>query len=254
MLSTTIRKSVRPFPKLPPKRGKRNERRHTSKSQATWDATFYRARSFFPHEHQVVWEYVSNGLQYIDPGTQPIVNAFVDVKDKKITVRDNGRGMNKADLVRYFQMHGENLDRKSGKAGRGMFGTGKSAAFGIGDVLRLTTVCGGLRSKVQLERKDIEAAPDGKNIPVREIESEVSHRRPERYARRNRRVFISADGYRSHYRHIGETYFPLAKRDRLCQSPRMQGCGTGLIPKSDGFLRTAHRSNKRSATWSSSLE
>ena len=47
-------------------------------------------------------------------------------------------------------MHGENIDRKAGRPGRGRFGTGKSAAFGIGDVLRLTTVRNGKRSKVEL--------------------------------------------------------------------------------------------------------
>ena len=134
--------------------------------------------ALFKHEQTVVWEYVSNGLQYIDVGTQPVVNVEVDAKARKIAVTDNGRGMTAQDLSRYFQMHGENIDRKSGKAGRGMFGTGKSAAFGIGDTLRLTTVRNGKRSKVELERKDIEAASDGDGIPVKVIESEVSTREP----------------------------------------------------------------------------
>lgn len=128
----------------------------------------------FQHEHSVVWEYVSNGLEYVDPGTSPTVEVFVDVKLGKITVRDNGRGMSRADLDRYFQMHGENIDRKRGKAGRGMFGTGKSAAFGIGTLLRLTTVRAGMRCKVQLDRKDIEQAIDGTGIPVQLLESNAS--------------------------------------------------------------------------------
>lgn len=126
----------------------------------------------FQHEHAVVWEYVSNGLEYVDPGVQPTVDVAVDVKARKITVRDNGRGMTAADLERYFQMHAENVDRKKGKPGRGMFGTGKSAAFGIGDVLRLTTVRNKKRCKVELSRKDIDAAPDGSGIPIRVIERE----------------------------------------------------------------------------------
>src|SRR3569832_2533134 len=134
--------------------------------------------ALFKHEQTVVWEYVSNGLQYIDPGTQPVVNVEVDAKAHKIVVTDNGRGMTAQDLSRYFQMHGENIDRKSGRAGRGMFGTGKSAAFGIGDTLRLTTVRNGKRSKVELDRKDIEAAMDGDGIPVKVIESEVATREP----------------------------------------------------------------------------
>src|SRR6185295_10186081 len=128
--------------------------------------------ALFKHEHSVVWEYVSNGLEYVDPGVNPTVDVTIDIKGKKIIVRDNGRGMSHQDLQRYFQMHGENVDRKRGKAGRGMFGTGKSAAFGIGDVLRLTTVRNGRRSKVRLARKDIEAAmEDGAGIPVQVAEN-----------------------------------------------------------------------------------
>src|SRR5436190_199504 len=47
----------------------------------------------FRHEHAVVWEYVSNGLQYKDPTTKPTVVVKVDVKAKTIQIRDNGRGM-----------------------------------------------------------------------------------------------------------------------------------------------------------------
>lgn len=134
--------------------------------------------ALFKHEQTVVWEYVSNGLEYIDPGVQPVVEVEIDAKAHKILVRDNGRGMTAADLTRYFQMHGENIDRKKGKAGRGMFGTGKSAAFGIGDILRLTTVRNGKRSKVELERQDILAAMDGDSIPVRVLETETPTSEP----------------------------------------------------------------------------
>jgi K+-sensing histidine kinase KdpD len=85
----------------------------------------------FRHEHAVIWEYVSNGLQYKDPATRPTVIVQIDPKAKKLQITDNGRGMRMQDLHRYFQMHGENLDRKRGRPGRGFFGTGKSAAFGI---------------------------------------------------------------------------------------------------------------------------
>lgn len=134
--------------------------------------------ALFKTEQNVVWEYVSNGLQYIDPGTQPVVNVEVDAKAHKIVIEDNGRGMDAADLSRYFQMHGENIDRKAGRAGRGMFGTGKSAAFGIATTLRLTTVRNGKRCKVELQRQDIEAAEDGDGIPVKVLEQEVSTREP----------------------------------------------------------------------------
>ena len=127
----------------------------------------------FRYEHAVVWEYVANGLQYKDPATIPTVVVDVDVKAKRIRVRDNGRGMSMNDLRRYFQMHGENIDRKHGRPGRGYFGTGKSAAFGIANTLRITTVRNGLRSRVQLTRSDIDARPDGDTIPISVLEDEI---------------------------------------------------------------------------------
>lgn len=128
----------------------------------------------FRHEHAVIWEYVSNGLQYKDSTTRPTVVVEIDPKAKKIQITDNGRGMRMQDLHRYFQMHGENLDRKQGKPGRGFFGTGKSAAFGIANELIITTVRDKRRSKVHLTKQDIEAQPDGDEIPVRILEQEVA--------------------------------------------------------------------------------
>jgi len=127
----------------------------------------------FRHEHAVVWEYVSNGLQYKDPGTKPTVVVNIDAKSKKIQIRDSGRGMLFLDLQRYFQMHGENLDRQQGRPGRGYFGTGKSAAFGIANSLAITTVRDRRLSKVRLTRQDISSRPDGDEIPVQVLEREV---------------------------------------------------------------------------------
>jgi hypothetical protein len=128
----------------------------------------------FRHEHAVIWEYVSNGLQYKDPSTRPAVIVEIDPKAKKIRITDNGRGMRMQDLHRYFQMHGENLDRKQGRPGRGFFGTGKSAAFGIANELIITTIRDKRRSKVHLTKQDIEAQPEGDEIPVRILENEVT--------------------------------------------------------------------------------
>jgi histidine kinase/DNA gyrase B/HSP90-like ATPase len=132
----------------------------------------------FKHEHAVVWEYVSNGLQYKDKETKPTVVVNIDAKSKTIQIRDNGRGMLMEDLQRYFQMHGENLDRKQGRPGRGYFGTGKSAAFGIANSLTITTVRDRLLSKVKITRHDIEARPDGDEIPVRILEREIRSSAP----------------------------------------------------------------------------
>ena len=128
--------------------------------------------ALFKHEHSVVWEYVSNGLEYKEDGVNPVVTVVVDSKKYKITIRDNGRGMNFADLHRYFQMHGENVDRKKGKPGRGLFGTGKSAAFGIANLLRVTTIRNGLRSRVELKRSAIESRQADRHVPVEVLEQD----------------------------------------------------------------------------------
>lgn len=127
--------------------------------------------ALFKHEHQVVWEYVSNGLQYID-GEKPLVRVSIDQKAKSISIIDNGRGMNFEDLHQFFQMHGENIDRVTGRPGRGFFGTGKSAAFGIANKLRVTTVKGGKRSTVELTRADIDSPQAASKVPVKIVERE----------------------------------------------------------------------------------
>src|SRR5918994_4983063 len=110
------------------------------------------AAAFFTNEKLVAWEYISNGLQYVDPGTSPRVDVVVDTKQKRMVVSDNGSGMTLEGLKNFFVMHGENVARKRGTPGRGRFGTGKSAAFGIANSLRITTVREGKSSIVELTR------------------------------------------------------------------------------------------------------
>ena len=112
----------------------------------------------FKTEAAAVWEYVVNSLQYMDDGVSPKVQIFVNPRLKVIEVRDNGRGMNADGLRQYFTMHGENIDRLRGRPGRGKFGTGKSAGFGIGKFLRIDTRRNGLRNVVELDRDTIEAS------------------------------------------------------------------------------------------------
>jgi len=132
----------------------------------------------FKTDKLVVWEYVSNGLQYVNPGTNPVVRVQLDSKNKKIVITDNGRGMDWAGLQNFFVMHGENIDRKEGRPGRGRFGTGKSAVFGIASMLRITTVRNKKRSTVELSRGDIEKMTSEDPIPVRKIEKEVATNQP----------------------------------------------------------------------------
>jgi hypothetical protein len=112
------------------------------------------------------WEYVANSLEYVDVGIRPKVTVELDNRRKAITITDNGRGMDRDGLQQFFTMHGENPDRKLGKRGRGKFGTGKSAAFGIGRTLKVSTVKDGRRNVVELLLDDI-LASEGEEIPVR---------------------------------------------------------------------------------------
>lgn len=130
--------------------------------------------ALFKTDKLVVWEYVSNGLQYVDSGTNPTVHVRLDSKARKIRISDNGRGMTLNGLQNFFVMHGVNLDRKSGIPGRGRFGTGKSAAFGIADVLRVTSVRDFRRSIVELTRPDLDKVTSGDPIPVRILQNEIA--------------------------------------------------------------------------------
>lgn len=113
-----------------------------------------------------VWEYIVNSLQYVSHGISPSVVVDVDNRKKRITISDNGQGMDETRLNHFFTMHGENIERKQGVGGRGKYGTGKSAAFGIGKKIIVDTVCNGLRNRVELSKEDIERS-DGSDIPVK---------------------------------------------------------------------------------------
>ena len=134
--------------------------------------------ALFKTDKLVIWEYVANGLQYVDPGTSPTVYVGLDSKARKVRISDNGRGMMLEGLQNFFVMHGENLDRKSGTPGRGRFGTGKSAAFGIGDLLRVTSVRDSRRSVVELTRADLDKISSEDPIPVRVLENEITCTKP----------------------------------------------------------------------------
>lgn len=129
--------------------------------------------ALFGSDRHVVWEYVSNGLQYVDPGATPFVDVKIEHRPKRIVVRDTGRGMDWEGLQNFFIMHGENLDRKAGRRGRGYFGTGKSAALGIADLLRVTTVRSGRRSRVELNRTDVQRVRGGDPIAVKVLERDA---------------------------------------------------------------------------------
>lgn len=128
---------------------------------------------------RVAWEYVSNALD--NPSErQTSVTCRVEIvaSAKRMKISDDARGMSRSGLQNFFTMHAENVRRKAGLAARGRFGTGKSAAFGIGKKLHIVTVHEGLLNEVELTRDDIDTAKDGERFPVRDIRVDESVRLP----------------------------------------------------------------------------
>ena len=128
---------------------------------------FEQSAQYFNTYEKVVWEYVSNSLDGAKDHQHVIVT--VEIAPNKITIADNGRGMSRDELNGFFQMHGENLHRKRGKATRGRFGTGKSAAFGVANQLMINTVQNSRRNQVLLTRREIRSAKDGGAFPVKHL-------------------------------------------------------------------------------------
>lgn len=131
---------------------------------------FLQNSAYFNTLQKVVWEYVSNALDNAKEDIPVTVSVeLLSREPKTVTIADNGVGMSREDLRQFFQMHGENQQRKRGKRVRGRFGTGKSAAFGIANILEIDTIKDGKRNKVRLSRKSIEDARDGNEFPVEEL-------------------------------------------------------------------------------------
>ena len=127
---------------------------------------FLQNAAYFNTLPKIVWEYVANSLDAAKDGVQAVV--AVEISSRYIKISDNGRGMSREELHNFFQMHGENIQRRRGRRVRGRFGTGKSAAFGLANSLRIDTSQNGIRNVVELTRKDIESV-SGEAFPVRDI-------------------------------------------------------------------------------------
>lgn len=131
---------------------------------------FLQNSAYFNTLQKVVWEYVSNSLDNARDDVPVTVSVeLLSTNPKTVIIADNGSGMSRQDLTQFFMMHGENQQRKRGKRVRGRFGTGKSAAFGIANVLEIDTIKDGKRNFVRLTRKSIEEANDGSGFPVEQL-------------------------------------------------------------------------------------
>jgi DNA topoisomerase VI subunit B len=118
---------------------------------------------------KVVWEYVSNSLDNGKDDVPTTVVVEIRKEEDALIIADNGSGMSRNDLERFFTMHGENIQRKRGKRVRGRFGTGKSAAFGIAKSLLIDTRHDGKRNVVSLHLEDIKKATSGEIFEANEV-------------------------------------------------------------------------------------
>ena len=128
---------------------------------------FLQLSALFTTAAASVWEYVSNSLEYRDAPDGTLITVDIDNKKKTVTISDNGNGMNEKELESFFTTAGENLARKGKQASwmkRGKNGTGKAAAFGIGDELTVETVQGGVKNKYKLTRKMLEKCDDDGSV------------------------------------------------------------------------------------------
>lgn len=123
--------------------------------------------AYFNSVPKAVAEYVSNAIDNAPP--RQAVRCAVKLSRDEIRIADDASGMSYTELFNFFQMHGVNVQRARGRAVRGKFGTGKSAAFGIANTLQIETVKEGKRNVVELRRAEVELAKDGQPIPVREV-------------------------------------------------------------------------------------
>ena len=128
---------------------------------------FLQNAAYFNTVPKVVWEYVSNSVD--NPKANQSVNVEVKISKDRIIISDNGCGMSREGLRNFFRMHAENIRREKGESVRGRYGTGKCAAFGIANTLRIETFHNKIFNIVELDRNDIEQSFSGKPFSVRDI-------------------------------------------------------------------------------------
>lgn len=119
---------------------------------------------------KAIYEYVSNSIDATLPGRSCTVRVTIATTGprRRIEIADDASGMSREQLRSFFTMHGENAWRRAGRKVRGRFGTGKIAAFGRADRLRVQTVQSGSRNVAELAREDLEDAQAGRPVRVRE--------------------------------------------------------------------------------------
>lgn len=109
---------------------------------------------------KVVAEYVTNSIDAREDGQAVTVTVSKRraYGANRVVIEDDARGMDDNDLRHFFYMHAENEGRRHGRKVRGIFGTGKAAAFGVGASLQVETVRNGHKWVVRLEKAELVAA------------------------------------------------------------------------------------------------
>ncbi|MQF48952.1 hypothetical protein FIM08_03530 [SAR202 cluster bacterium AC-647-N09_OGT_505m] len=128
---------------------------------------FLQNAAYFNTVPKVVWEYVSNSVD--NPKDGKPSNVEVKITKDRIIVSDDGSGMSREDLRNFFRMHAQNIRRGQGKSVRGRYGTGKCAAFGIADVLRVESSRDRALNIVELSRDSIVNSSSGEPFAVKDV-------------------------------------------------------------------------------------
>ncbi len=130
---------------------------------------------------KAIYEYVSNSVDAAPPGRPCTVRVTIATAGprRRIEIADDASGMSREQLRAFFTMHGENALRRAGRKVRGRFGTGKIAAFGRADRLRVETVQSGVRNVAELTRRDLEDSQAGRPVRVRETVVEEATAAPD---------------------------------------------------------------------------
>ncbi len=152
-------------------------------AHSTWSVDIKRAildaANAFGSLAKVCEEYLTNSIDAFEtivhdhPKKEPDrrqckIEITIDNKESKLRFVDEHQlmGMSQDILFKsFFNLHGENISRKRSIFVRGKYGTGKTAAFGIGaEELIVDTISHGKRNRVRARKKDL-LAGNTKLIP-----------------------------------------------------------------------------------------
>ena len=93
----------------------RNRRSYLLKVTSHVSRDLLQNAAYFSTLPKVVAEYVTNAIDSAAPGQA--IRCKVTLSPTEVTIADNGSGMSHAELSNFFQMHGENIQRRHSGTG-----------------------------------------------------------------------------------------------------------------------------------------